>query len=147
MARPATEELRRRNRSALLDQLHRRGPQTRAELTEALGLNRSTIGALAADLSQSGHIRETIGRSTGSAGRPSTLVECVAEAATIAAVTGAGRSRPSRAVNRSASSATARGTAVSAGSRRRPAARASRTTTTRARPTREAGAMVTSGAK
>jgi len=86
VARPATEELRRRNRSALLDQLHRRGPQTRAELTEALGLNRSTIGALAADLSQSGHIRETTGRSTGSAGRPSTLVECVAEAATVAAV-------------------------------------------------------------
>ncbi|WP_026922425.1 ROK family transcriptional regulator [Glycomyces arizonensis] len=86
MARPATEELRRRNRSALLDQLHRHGPQTRAELTEALGLNRSTIGALAADLSQSGHIRETTGRSTGSAGRPSTLVECVAEAAQVAAV-------------------------------------------------------------
>ncbi|GAB3644848.1 ROK family protein [Glycomyces tarimensis] len=86
MARPATEELRRRNRSALLEQLHRHGPQTRAELTEALGLNRSTIGALAADLSQSGHIHETTGRSTGSAGRPSTLVECVAEAATVAAV-------------------------------------------------------------
>ncbi|WP_026929501.1 ROK family transcriptional regulator [Glycomyces tenuis] len=86
MARPATEELRRRNRSALLERLHRHGPQTRAELTEALGVNRSTIGALAADLSQSGHIRETTGRSTGSAGRPSTLVECVAEAARVAAV-------------------------------------------------------------
>ncbi|WP_100446611.1 ROK family protein [Glycomyces xiaoerkulensis] len=86
MARPATEELRRRNRSALLDQLHRRGPQTRAELTEALGLNRSTIGALATDLSESGHIQETTGRSTGAAGRPSTLVECVPEAETVAAV-------------------------------------------------------------
>ena len=86
MARPATEELRRRNRSALLDQLHRHGPQTRAELTEALGLNRSTIGALAADLSQSGHIHETTGTPPGSAGRPSTLVACVAEAATVAAV-------------------------------------------------------------
>ncbi|GAB3222000.1 ROK family transcriptional regulator [Glycomyces halotolerans] len=86
MARPATEELRRRNRSLLLDQLHRRGPQTRAELTEALGLNRSTIGALAADLSESGYIHETTGRPTGSAGRPSTLVECVAGAATVAAV-------------------------------------------------------------
>lgn len=86
MARPATEELRRRNRSALLDQLHRRGPQTRAELTEALGVNRSTIGALASDLSRSGHIRETTGRPTGAAGRPSTLVECIAEAAKVAAV-------------------------------------------------------------
>ncbi|WP_199036147.1 ROK family protein [Glycomyces salinus] len=86
MARPATEELRRRNRSALLDRLHRRGPQTRAELTEALGLNRSTIGALASDLSESGHIQETTGRPTGAAGRPSTLVECVPEAATVAAV-------------------------------------------------------------
>ncbi|GAB3999658.1 hypothetical protein GCM10029992_29090 [Glycomyces albus] len=86
MARPATEELRRRNRSALLDRLHRHGPQTRAELTEALGLNRSTIGALAADLSESGHIQETTGRPTGAAGRPSTLVECVPEALTVAAV-------------------------------------------------------------
>ncbi|THV42866.1 ROK family protein [Glycomyces buryatensis] len=86
MARPATEELRRRNRAALLEQLHRHGPQTRAELTEALGLNRSTIGGLAADLSESGHLQETTGRSTGSAGRPSTLVECVAKSVSVAAV-------------------------------------------------------------
>ncbi|MEU6859009.1 ROK family protein [Glycomyces sp. NPDC046736] len=86
MARTGTEELRRRNRAALLDQLHRHGPQTRAELTEALGLNRSTIATLAVDLSESGHLQETTGRPTGSAGRPSTLVECVPEAVTVAAV-------------------------------------------------------------
>ncbi|MEU6247388.1 ROK family protein [Glycomyces sp. NPDC047010] len=86
MARTGTEELRRRNRAALVEQLHRHGPQTRAELTEALGLNRSTIGALAADLAESGHLHETTGRSTGSAGRPSTLVECVPKAATVTAV-------------------------------------------------------------
>ncbi|WP_051704214.1 ROK family protein [Glycomyces sp. NRRL B-16210] len=86
MARPGTEELRRRNRAALLEQLHRHGPQTRAELTEALGLNRSTIATIAADLAESGHIQETTGRSTGSAGRPSTLVACVPKAESVAAV-------------------------------------------------------------
>jgi predicted NBD/HSP70 family sugar kinase len=86
VARTGTEELRRRNRAALLEQLHRHGPQTRAELTEALGLNRSTIGALATDLAESGHLQETTGRSTGSAGRPSTLVECVPKAATVSVV-------------------------------------------------------------
>lgn len=86
MARTGTEELRRRNRAALLEQLHRHGPQTRAELTEALGLNRSTIGALATELAESGHLQETTGRPTGSAGRPSTLVECVAKSITVAAV-------------------------------------------------------------
>lgn len=86
MARTGTEELRRRNRAALLEQLHRHGPQTRAALTEALGLNRSTIGALATDLAESGHLQETTGRPTGSAGRPSTLVECVPKSITVAAV-------------------------------------------------------------
>jgi predicted NBD/HSP70 family sugar kinase len=86
VARPGTEELRRRNRAALLEQLHRHGPQTRAELTEALGLNRSTIATIASDLAESGHLQETTGRSTGSAGRPSTLVECVPKALAVAAV-------------------------------------------------------------
>lgn len=86
MALPPAVELRRRNRAALLEQLHRHGPQTRAELTESLGLNRSTIGALATDLAESGHLEETTGQSTGSAGRPSTLVACVPRSITVAAV-------------------------------------------------------------
>lgn len=86
MALPPAVELRRRNRAALLEQLHRHGPQTRAALTEALELNRSTIGALATDLAESGHLQETTGQSTGSAGRPSTLVACVPQSITVAAV-------------------------------------------------------------
>jgi len=86
VARPPAVELRRRNRAALLEQLHRHGPKTRAELTEALGLNRSTIALVASDLVESGHLQETTGRSTGSAGRPSTLVECVPKAVTVAAI-------------------------------------------------------------
>jgi predicted NBD/HSP70 family sugar kinase len=86
VALPPAVELRRRNRAALLEQLHRHGPQTRAALTEALELNRSTIGALATDLAESGHLQETTGQSTGSAGRPSTLVACVPRSITVAAV-------------------------------------------------------------
>ncbi|MFG3339705.1 ROK family protein [Glycomyces sp. NPDC048151] len=86
MALPPAAELRRRNRAALLEQLHRHGPQTRAALTESLGLNRSTIGALATDLADSGHLQETTGQSTGSAGRPSTLVACVPQSITVAVV-------------------------------------------------------------
>ena len=44
------EEVRRQNLGAVLTQVHRAGPLTRAELTARLGLNRSTIGALTAEL-------------------------------------------------------------------------------------------------
>ena len=43
------EEIRRQNLGAVLRHVHLHGPTSRAELTSTLGLNRSTIGALAAD--------------------------------------------------------------------------------------------------
>jgi len=52
-----------------------RGALSRAELTVSLGLNRSTIGALTADLSAAGLVREGLPKETGRAGRPSLVVQ------------------------------------------------------------------------
>jgi predicted transcriptional regulator len=57
-AGPSQEEIRRQNLGALLRLVHARGPLSRAELTLALGLNRSTIGALVTDLAGVGRVRE-----------------------------------------------------------------------------------------
>jgi len=54
--------------------VHVRGPTSRAELTANLGLNRSTIGALTADLVAAGLVREELPRDHGRAGRPSLVV-------------------------------------------------------------------------
>jgi predicted NBD/HSP70 family sugar kinase len=71
---PSQEEVRRQNLGALLRQVHVRGARSRAELTVALGLNRSTIGALTADLALAGLVREELPKETGRAGRPSLVV-------------------------------------------------------------------------
>ncbi|WP_395691550.1 ROK family protein [Nocardioides sp.] len=71
-----TEELRRANLRAILQTVHTHGPTTRAELTKQLGLNRSTIGALTAELQSLGLVSEetaSVGGRSGS-GRPSHLV-------------------------------------------------------------------------
>jgi predicted NBD/HSP70 family sugar kinase len=73
-AGPSQEEIRRQNLGALLRQVHVRGALSRAELTMALGLNRSTIGALTADLTAVGLVSEELPRETGRAGRPSLVV-------------------------------------------------------------------------
>jgi len=73
-AGPTQDEVRRQNLGALLKQLHVRGALSRAELTASLGLNRSTIGALTADLAAAGLVREELPRETGRAGRPSLVV-------------------------------------------------------------------------
>src|SRR5690242_13528108 len=73
-AAPSQDEVRRQNLGALLRQVHVRGALSRAELTTALGLNRSTIGALTADLTAVGLVREELPRETGKAGRPSLVV-------------------------------------------------------------------------
>jgi DNA-binding IclR family transcriptional regulator len=52
------EEIRRHNLSLLLREIHQRGELTRAELTAAMGLNRSTIGALVSDLVGLGMVTE-----------------------------------------------------------------------------------------
>jgi predicted NBD/HSP70 family sugar kinase len=73
-AAPSQEEVRRQNLGALLRYVHRHGATSRAELTTKLGLNRSTIGALTADLSAAGLVTEETPRETGRAGRPSLVV-------------------------------------------------------------------------
>ncbi|MGC4854376.1 ROK family protein [Micromonospora sp. DT4] len=71
---PSQEEVRRQNLGALLRHVHVHGATTRAELTTALGLNRSTIGALTADLAGVGLVSEGTPKETGRAGRPSIVV-------------------------------------------------------------------------
>ena len=63
-AGPSQEEIRRHNLGALLRYVHVRGPISRAELTAGLGLNRSTIGALTADLASAGLVSEEAARAT-----------------------------------------------------------------------------------
>lgn len=76
-AGPSQEEIRRQNLGALLRFVHRHGAMSRAELTARLGLNRSTIGALTAELNAAGLVTEAApagpGRA-GRAGRPSLVV-------------------------------------------------------------------------
>ena len=72
VARP--DAIRRHNLGLLLGQVHRDGELTRAELTQRLALNRSTIGALVADLTELGLLDEWVPSGGERAGRPSHLV-------------------------------------------------------------------------
>ncbi|MFV0633925.1 ROK family protein [Demequina sp.] len=67
------EATRRHNLSTLLALVHHRRGMTRAELTRATGLNRSTIGLLVADLVAAGLVTEEAAV-TGVVGRPSPMV-------------------------------------------------------------------------
>ena len=78
-AGPSQEEIRRQNLGALLRLVHVHGAVSRAELTTMLGLNRSTIGALTADLTAAGLVREELPKETGRAGRPSLVVTAESE--------------------------------------------------------------------
>ena len=73
-AGPSQEEIRRYNLSALLGHVHLAGPLSRAALADRMGLNRSTILALAGELATAGLVREELPRETGRAGRPSLVV-------------------------------------------------------------------------
>jgi predicted NBD/HSP70 family sugar kinase len=73
-AAPSQEEVRRHNLGTLLRYVHVHGATSRAELTSRLGLNRSTIGALTAELATAGLVTEQAPRETGRAGRPSLVV-------------------------------------------------------------------------
>ncbi len=73
-AGPSQEEIRKHNLGTLLRHVHVGGPTSRAELTSLMGLNRSTIMALTADLTAAGLVREELPRDTGRAGRPSLVV-------------------------------------------------------------------------
>src|SRR5664279_1515541 len=68
------EELRRVNISALLSLVHVAGPVSRAVLTTELGLNRSTIGDLTAQLGTLGLVREQLPTGGRRSGRPSLVV-------------------------------------------------------------------------
>ncbi|MEO6712705.1 MAG: ROK family protein [Mycobacteriales bacterium] len=68
------DEVRRHNLSALLRQIHVRGALSRAELTEWLGLNRSTVGDLVGELVTLGVLREDLPPHRLGAGRPSPIV-------------------------------------------------------------------------
>jgi len=78
-AAPSQEEVRRHNLGTLLRHVHLRGPTSRAELTASMGLNRSTIGALTADLVAAGLVTEEVPPAQGRAGRPSLVVRPLAE--------------------------------------------------------------------
>lgn len=71
-ARPET--IRRHNLHVVLAELHHHGPLSRAELTQNLGLNRSTIGGLVADLTEGGLVTEHAPGTRAGAGRPSHVV-------------------------------------------------------------------------
>ncbi|MEV8267936.1 ROK family protein [Microbacterium sp. NPDC076911] len=68
------EEVRRQNLAHLLRLLHREGPTSRSRLTEATGLNRSTIADLVGELSRRGIVEEQAPVGTHRVGRPSLMV-------------------------------------------------------------------------
>jgi predicted NBD/HSP70 family sugar kinase len=74
-AAPSQEDVRRHNLGTLLRYVHVHGATSRAELTNRLGLNRSTIGALTAELAGAGLVSERAPAETGRAGRPSLVVQ------------------------------------------------------------------------
>lgn len=82
--RTPTERMRPANLARVLTSVHRDGPLSRAELTAALGLNRSTIGALTAELSALGLITESAGSAEGRIGRPSPVVRANEDVVAIA---------------------------------------------------------------
>ena len=68
------DEIRRHNLAVMLAQVHRDGALTRAELTARLGVSRSTVGALVADLTQLGLVEEVVPSGGVGVGRPSHVV-------------------------------------------------------------------------
>jgi predicted NBD/HSP70 family sugar kinase len=73
--RPGTfDGVHRRNLSKLLALVHLEGPLSRARLTAATGLNRSTVAALAGELVDAGLVVERAPDPTNRVGRPSPVV-------------------------------------------------------------------------
>lgn len=68
------DDVRRQNLTQVLRLVHREGPVSRAELTRATGLNRSTIGGLVAELQTRGLVDESEPERTRKVGRPSPVV-------------------------------------------------------------------------
>jgi len=71
-ARP--EAIRRHNLALVLDNIHRDGALTRAQLTQRLAVSRSTMGSLVADLIELGLVEEAVPTGGSGVGRPSHVV-------------------------------------------------------------------------
>jgi predicted NBD/HSP70 family sugar kinase len=69
------DDVRRNNLSAVLNIVHTTGSVTRAQLTRDTGLNRSTIGALVAELVERQLVCETDPDTTNQVGRPSLVIK------------------------------------------------------------------------
>ena len=67
------EAVRRQNLSAILRRVHLAGPASRSDLANYMGLNRSTVGVLVAELAARGLVHERAGV-RGVPGRPSPIV-------------------------------------------------------------------------
>jgi predicted NBD/HSP70 family sugar kinase len=83
------EGIRRHNLGTLLRHVHQRGHSSRAELTKGMGLNRSTIAGLVAELESLGAVEnaEAVGTPTPrGAGRPSVGVRIAADGPFVVAV-------------------------------------------------------------
>lgn len=90
-ARPvgrSQDDVRRHNLSVLLSAVHRDGPLTRAQLTGALGLSRSTVGDLVGGLADAGLVHEERPRAAAGrgVGRPSLVVTPRERSATVLAL-------------------------------------------------------------
>src|SRR5919198_3772723 len=86
-ARGSTQDdVRRHNLGTLLTEVHRHGRRSRAQLTAEMGLNRSTIGDLVAELAAAGLVVERASVARGRAGRPSLMVAPRADGAYVLAV-------------------------------------------------------------
>jgi predicted NBD/HSP70 family sugar kinase/predicted transcriptional regulator len=71
----SNDHVRRHNLSVILELVHHNRGMSRSQLTQRMGLNRSTIGALVADLVERDLVREEDAPSTNQVGRPSPIVK------------------------------------------------------------------------
>ncbi|MGC5172816.1 ROK family protein [Microbacterium sp. DT81.1] len=76
--------VRRQNLTQVLRLAHRDGPISRAELTRATGLNRSTVGGLVSELRARGLVEESEPHPTRKVGRPSPMVVAADDTVAIA---------------------------------------------------------------
>lgn len=80
----SNDDVRRNNLARIVRRLHIAGSASRSELVSHTGLNRSTVGALVAELAEAGLVSEQAGPA-GSVGRPSLVVVPEAESAIVLA--------------------------------------------------------------
>jgi predicted NBD/HSP70 family sugar kinase len=81
-----SETVRRSNLSAIVRELHLRGPLSRSDLVSHTGLTRSAIRGLIGELAAGGLVTETPNAPAGTPGRPSPLVHPVADSAVVVAL-------------------------------------------------------------